>query len=163
MTSNFSIPRVVYDCMIFLQGLTKETGPAGTCLDLFDDHAVELLVSHELLAELRDVLTRPKLQLRFSELTEGRAKRLITDLTDRASLIDPVRREFVLERDPKDEKYINLALTASAKYLVSRDRDLVSLMEDNPTGRDFRRRFPQLTILSPVAFLREVEQAQGRA
>ena len=53
-------------------------------------------------------------------------------------------------RDPKDEPYINLALAANADYLVTRDNDLLDLMNDS----DFRQQFPGLTILDPVAFLR---------
>ncbi len=161
MTSDFPPSHAVYDCMIYVQGLTKETGPAGACLDLFDDHLVELFVSRAILAELRDVLTRPKLRRRFSQLTDERAERLIAELNNRASLIDPVPHKFSYARAPKDEKYVDLALAAKAEYLVSRDRNLLSLMEDNPTGRDFRLRFPGLTVLSPVAFLREAEQTQG--
>ena len=45
---------------------------------------------------------------------------------------------------------MNLALAAEAKCLVSRDRDLLDLMHDE----SFRRQYPDLQILEPVAFLR---------
>jgi len=38
-------------------------------------------------------------------------------------------------RDPKDEKYIDLAVAMRANYLVSRDRGLLDLMND----RAFRK------------------------
>ena len=66
-------PKVVFDCNVYLQALIKETGPAAACLTLFENGAIELYVSEALLTELRDVLTRPKLQLRYSRLTEERA------------------------------------------------------------------------------------------
>lgn len=61
---------------------------------------------------------------------------------------------FNLKRDPKDEPYLNLALAAGARYLVTRDHDLLDLMNDE----DFRRRYPDLIILDPAAFLRDLTQ-----
>jgi putative PIN family toxin of toxin-antitoxin system len=59
----------VFDCMIFLQGLVKEKGIAVDCLELVENGKIKLFVSNEILAEIADVLTRPKLQEKFSHLT----------------------------------------------------------------------------------------------
>ena len=67
--------------------------------------------------------------------------------------------QFPYPRDPKDELYLNLAIAAGARYLVSWDNDLLDLMADNPDGTAFRGRFPGLMVLTPVAFLRELGQA----
>lgn len=65
-----------------------------------------------------------------------------------------VPKSFELRRDPKDEKYIVLAVAVEASFLVSRDKDLLDLMNDaHPDSRDFRACFPHLRILDPVAFL----------
>lgn len=63
-----------------------------------------------------------------------------------------VPKAVVLERDPKDEPYLNLAIAAKAHYLVSRDRDLLDLMSDE----NFRERNPDLLILDPAAFIQEI-------
>jgi predicted nucleic acid-binding protein len=61
--------------------------------------------------------------------------------------------------DPDDSHYVNLALAAGARLVVSRDRDLLNLMETNrPEGEEFRRRFPELRILDPVEMLRELRR-----
>ena len=66
---------------------------------------------------------------------------------------------FVYERDPDDAHYVNLALAADAKLIVSRDKDLLDLMDQaKPEGRDFHTRFPTVRILDPVSFLRELKQ-----
>ena len=39
-------------------------------------------------------------------------------------------QHLVLERDRKDEPYLDLALSANARYLISRDKDLLDLMQD---------------------------------
>lgn len=44
---------------------------------------------------------------------------------------------------------LNLALEAGVEYLISRDKDLLNLMND----AEFRLRYPHLNILDPVAFL----------
>lgn len=44
--------RVVYDCVVFLQGLLKERGPGAECLDLFEDGMIELFISEAVLNEI---------------------------------------------------------------------------------------------------------------
>jgi hypothetical protein len=50
---------------------------------------------------------------------------------------------------------VGVRVAAGAKYLVSRDNDLLDLMKDD----DFRARYPDLLILEPFAFLREIAGA----
>jgi predicted nucleic acid-binding protein len=60
-------------------------------------------------------------------------------------------------RDPDDAHYVNLALAADARLIVSRDRDLLDLMDSaKPEAAEFQSRFPALRILDPVGFLREI-------
>ncbi len=65
---------VVFDCMVFLQGLINEKGVAVECLELVENDRIKLFVSEDILAEIRDVLTRPKLQAKFSLLTDKELK-----------------------------------------------------------------------------------------
>ena len=51
-------PGVVCDCMIFLQAVANENGPAAAVLRLLDHDAISLFVSEPILAEVRDVLSR---------------------------------------------------------------------------------------------------------
>jgi|GEM_PF-3297070 len=74
-----------------------------------------------------------------------------------AVLIKDVPERFRYERDPQDEPYLNLAIVTRADYIVSRDNDLLDLMDESRAeGQDFRVRFPMLTILDPVAFLNRI-------
>jgi predicted nucleic acid-binding protein len=64
-------------------------------------------------------------------------------------------------RDPvKDEPYINLAIEAKVRYLVTwNDRHLTYLMrKDTPEGRDFCLRFPGVKIVDPPTYVREIQQ-----
>lgn len=59
---------------------------------------------------------------------------------------------YVLARDPADSKYLNLAITAGAPYVVTDDLDLLELMDPPSTaGIDFRTRFPAVEIITPAA------------
>lgn len=147
--------RAVFDCMVFLQGAMRSTGPAAACFRLVDEGTVELCVSDELLTEVKDVLARPSLQRRYKALAPDHVTRFMAEAERKALLITDVPRVFSCLRDPKDELYVNLAAAAGAVYLVTRDKDLLDLMDqETQVGKDFRSCFPSLTILDPVAFLR---------
>jgi putative PIN family toxin of toxin-antitoxin system len=142
--------------MVFLQGAMRATGPAAACFRLVDGGAVQLCVSAELLAEVKDVLARPSLQRRYKTLAPENVAKFMAEAEAKAILITGVRPVFTYARDPKDELYVNLAVAAGAGYLVSRDRDLLDLMDQaTEAGKDFCQHFPGLRILDPVAFLRE--------
>jgi predicted nucleic acid-binding protein len=77
----------------------------------------------------------------------------------RATLIPEVPRRFAYSRDPKDEPYINLALAAGAKYLVTRDHDLLDLCQPaNPEGERLRQIAPDIRIVDPARFLLDFEK-----
>lgn len=144
--------------MVFLQATASENGSAFRCLEKFEAQEINLFVSQDILDEVQDVLTRPKLQRKLSLLTNDRVSALVERLKRRATLVSKVPKVFEYERDPKDERYINLAIAAKAQYLVSRDLDLLDLMNETlPAGKNFIRRFPNIRIINPIAFLRELE------
>lgn len=157
MSSPALLPRAVYDCNTVLQGAARATGPAAACLQLVEAERVRLCLSPEVRAELRDVLLRPKLRRKFPVLTPEWVETVLGRLEERAELFSEVPRVVELPRDPEDEPYLNLAIAAGARYLVTRDRDLLDLMDrSRPEGEAFRARFPDLLILDPVSFLREL-------
>ncbi len=116
-----------------------------------------MFVSPDILAEIRDVLTRPKTQKKFPPLSPESVNVFVESVESKAVLLTRVPRAETLGRDPKDEPYLNLAIAARAQYLVSRDRDLLDLMEDN----GFRKRHPDLMIIDPVAFLDEIAKIEA--
>jgi uncharacterized protein len=144
------IPSAVFDCMVFVQALANEKGPACACYELVRSGRLVLCVSPAVMAEAGDVLSRPKVRRKLPALTNKAVEAFLRDVLSRAVMLSHVPATFKLERDPKDERYINLALASSAAYLVTWDRDLLDLMEH----KEFRRQFPQLTILEPPALLR---------
>ena len=150
-------PRAVFDCMVFLQGAARRDSPAGACLVLAERKAVELCLSREIVREIRDVLTRESVQKRFPALTDDRVDAFLGALNGRARNVPEVTRTFGYPRDPKDEPYLNLAISVNADYLVSRDTDILDLADpSNPDGQRLRKHAPQLRIVEPSRFLSEV-------
>lgn len=153
------IPAVVFDCNIFLQAVLNPTGAAGACKQLVDRGHVELFISPQVLAEVADVLSRPAIRRLTLALTLSGIEAFLEDIRAKAITLVNVPEEFRLERDPKDQAYVNLAIVAGAKYLVTRDNDLLDLMvTETKQAQSFGRAYPMLTILDPVAFLRRMRK-----
>ena len=141
--------------MIFMQALARAESPAGQCLLLFEQGVIELLVSPRILSEIDDVLRRPILTRKFPALTDAVVDALLENLIRNAMLVFDVPKQVTYQRDPKDEPYFDLALITNARYLVSRDNDLLDL--SSMESQRFRSLFPFLTILDPVSLLNEIE------
>lgn len=136
--------RAVYDCMMWLMQAARPER-VHESFDLVNRGEVELCVSRDTLAEIHDVLTRAKHIAKFPSLTPQRALEFIQHFATKARFIDPVPDVYQLARDPKDSKYINLALAADATHLVTRDLDLLDLMNpQSPAGAQFISLFPRL-------------------
>ncbi|MEI7462640.1 MAG: putative toxin-antitoxin system toxin component, PIN family [Pirellula sp.] len=147
-------PRVVFDCMIFLQAAARPMGPAAALLELVEVGALELLVSDACIEEFREVLTRPSLQRKFPSLSIS----AVQDFLDRIQACSVysvnIANIFVLERDPKDAKYVDLAIATKADFLVTRDKDLLDLREkESPLIQIFEKLDWQFKIVDPFEML----------
>lgn len=152
------IPRVVFDCNVFVQGIANRNSPARKALRLFFDGALSLFVSEMILREVRNVLSRPEVRDRLPGINDRIVNAFLTKLEARAIPITNVPEEYRYERDPDDEMYINLAIVVNASCLVSRDQDLLDLVTASTNvARQFRSRYPYLRIMKAAAFIAEME------
>ena len=150
---------VVFDCVTLVQGLISEKGPAARCLELFEQGKIAIAVSREVMAEIKEVLSRSSLRERYPHLTDERVDGLIALLLYKGEFVEQVRRRYEYPRDPDDEPYLNLAIAAQADFLITRDNDLLDLMKwEKEKGRSFQKRFRRLKIADPVTFLKEIEK-----
>jgi putative PIN family toxin of toxin-antitoxin system len=148
------IVKVVYDCNVYVQALINPFGPAGECINRALNKSVALFVTDFVLDEIRESYLKIPPKYGVSQV---QAEALAAGIASIAAIMGEVPNQFVYERDPDDAHYVNLALAADAKLIVSRDRDLLDLMDDRSIdGVDFKRRFPVLRILDPVSFLKEL-------
>lgn len=151
-----SLERAVFDCNVLLQGLISSRGPARTLLEAVKQRKLLLFVSAYVLDGLRDVASRPRVQRKY-RLTPDLVESFCADLIAHATLVDVVPHVFDFPRDPDDAHYIDLAIAAGAKLVVSRDRDLLSLRDSATTeGRDFVARYPAIEILTPPELIRRL-------
>jgi putative PIN family toxin of toxin-antitoxin system len=153
-------PHVVFDAVVFVQALISDKGPAAVCIERIKQGNAILFVSDAVLAEITNVPLRPELTRRYSQLTPERVDAFVREVMRLARVIPTPPRVFSLPRDPKDEPYTDLAVAAGAEFLVTwNERHLTYLMrQDTPEGHEFCRRFPYLKILSPPAFLQEMDR-----
>jgi putative PIN family toxin of toxin-antitoxin system len=152
-------PRVILDCNTVLQGFISPDGPGGACLRLVEGHRITLLLSPAILAEMREVLTRPFVREKRPDLTVELADRLLAALSYLAVVLRDVPRGPRYHRDEDDEPYMDLAVAGDADYLVTRDNDLLCLSTDpSVEAKQFRQRHQnRLRIVTPAAFLAELE------
>ena len=151
-------PLVVFDCVVFLQSLISETGPAARSLELFEQGKFSIAVGREILSEIREVLSRSSLRQRYPRLTDERVDKLIDVLLYRGTFFRRIARHFEYPLDPYDEAYLNLAIEARADFLITRDNDMLDLMKwEREEGREFQKRFRHLKVIDPVEFLKEIE------
>jgi putative PIN family toxin of toxin-antitoxin system len=148
--------------MIYLQALTSSQGPAAALLRALEHDEFSLHASEEILAEVRDVLSRAAIRRKSPHLTDERVSAFLSRVRLKANVASQVSKRFTLKRDPKDEKYVDLGLHVGAGYLITRDRDLLDLMDEGTEdGRAFRRAHPELVVIEPVPFLRLLELRRG--
>lgn len=154
MSRSADRPRVVLDCNVIIQAISNESGPAGQVLGLLEENRIQVCVSRAVLKELRAVLQYPAVRRLLRGLDDDRIDAFLKQFIFRATLVRRVRHVFDFPRAVQDEPYIDLAAAARADYLISRDRDLLSLSTDRSLlGKQFRQRYPRLRVLDPVAFL----------
>jgi len=130
-------PRYVFDANVVVSAVLFHQGQPAQALDVALDEG-EILVSDEIVRELNDVLSREKFERYVRE--EDRA-RFLQSLLQEAKLIEVVETIQAC-RDPKDDKYLEAAVSGGAECIVSGDEDLLVL---HP--------FRGIPILRPSAFL----------
>ena len=152
---------VIFDTVTLAQSLINPKGPAGKCFAYFEQGKISVAVSRDTLAEVRDVLSRPRLRNRFRQLTDAKVAGLVELLLYKGYYLRRVGEHFTYPRDPDDEPYLNLAIEVEADYLVSRDHDLLDLMKwEQEEGRAFQRRFRFLKIVTPEEFMKAMESRE---
>jgi putative PIN family toxin of toxin-antitoxin system len=160
MTAN---PRAVFDCNVFFQALISPSGPSGQCVTHAFEGKIALFCSTVIIEELRGTTSDAKIRAKFTRITDASVASLIENTERVATFLRAIPEPFSYPRDPDDAHYVNLALAAQAKYVVSRDNDLLDLMDlTRAEARDFRRRFPTLEIIEPQTLLRELDEMEQR-
>lgn len=130
--------RAVLDVNVFVSAALSPTGSAAQLLRLADSRTYRIVVSPELVAELDEVLHRPKFAARVSGQS---ADALVLELRRTAEVCFPGTVVDRITRDADDDYLVELTRYARCDALVTGDRDLLDAGLDD------------IRVLSPRAFL----------
>jgi putative PIN family toxin of toxin-antitoxin system len=134
--------RIVVDTNVFISALLKDYSiPRNTIARAAAAGA--LLRSYETDNELRSVIARPHIRRAITATA-----RTWPDGVLAAAEVVQIRERIAACRDPKDDKFLELAVNGRAEVIVSGDADLPAL---HP--------FRGIPIETPGAFLRRVGQS----
>jgi uncharacterized protein len=119
---NFERKKIIFDTTTLIGVLTK---PEGVCTEAFiiGIESYELLASSETLKELVTVAKRDKFD-KYASREER--EYIVIEYAKRVTLVE-ITKESTDCRDPKDNKFLSLALSGEASIIVSGDNDLLVL------------------------------------
>ncbi|MCL4757576.1 MAG: putative toxin-antitoxin system toxin component, PIN family [Rhodocyclaceae bacterium] len=140
------VKRAVVDSNVLISAALSSGSPPSRIVLWLLAHG-RLIFCDETFTELDSRLWRPKFD-RYLSLEKRQL--LLHDLSAIAEWVKlPDTNRPALSRDPDDDKFVHLALTAKADWLISGDRDLLDLPP-----------IPGLQILSPTEALDAIETGQ---
>jgi uncharacterized protein len=129
--------RFILDANVLVSAVLSSKSKARQAFNLAIDTGI-ILMSNPVFAEISEVLLRPKFD-RY--IDRARRENFIGDLLGIVQFIE-ITEQINECRDPKDNKYLELAVSGGAKLIVTGDNDLLVL---NP--------FRSTTILNIQEFL----------
>jgi len=135
MTSDL---RVVLDTNVLVSSLLLSSSVPGQVVRKAIREA-EILLSDLTLQELHEVLSRRK----FDAYVSAESRLDFFRVLATNSILVPIIRNVTACRDPKDDKFLDVALNGSADLIITGDLDLLAL---HP--------FHAMAILSPAAYLK---------
>jgi putative PIN family toxin of toxin-antitoxin system len=132
--------RAVVDTNILVRALIRPQGTVGPVLIRLRQGHYTLLYAPPLLEEVVDVLNRPRLRHKYG-LTGDDIRTVVSLLLLRGEAVTPAE-QITACRDPRDNKFLEIAIAGKADVIVSGDEDLLVL---HP--------FRNIPIVTPVRFL----------
>jgi uncharacterized protein len=140
------MPKAVLDTTVLVSGFLKRVngGVSDELLRFAKQGAFEHYISDDILEELAEVLLRQGRNRRRYQYPDSAVVEFCQGVARFATVVSDVPEvRGVVTRDPNDDKIVACALAAGADYLVTRDKDLLSLGEHEG-----------VVMISPEAFLR---------
>lgn len=135
--------RFVFDTNVIVSAVLLKGSTARKAFDEAQRRG-ELLLSLDTLDELNEVLQRRKFN---KYVTEQERLQFLSTLVREATLVE-ITDMITVCRDPKDDKFLELAVSGKADYLVSGDKDLLVL---HP--------FQTVSILRPDQLLKQLDNS----
>jgi putative PIN family toxin of toxin-antitoxin system len=134
--------RLVFDTNVLISAALFKDSTSGRALQAAIRHR-EILLSPATAQELQEVLARPKFDRYVQPTTR---KRFMAAILRTATIVE-IEQTIHECRDPKDDKFLDLAVGGNASFIVTGDDDLLVL---NP--------FRGISIATPSEFLEILSQ-----
>jgi putative PIN family toxin of toxin-antitoxin system len=109
--------KVIIDTNILISAILKGRVPRLVIQFIVDSLSYQWVVSAEILAEYKEVLSRKKLKV------PDEIKNQWLELIDLATVLVDVKVEIDFPRDKKDAKFLECAVAAEADFLITGDTD----------------------------------------
>ena len=109
-----SRPRVVIDTNVLISAALKPSSRQALVLELVAFRAVEMFISEVVMAEYREVFSRPK----FSHLDPRDVARLLAMIEGEATMVMPTTTLAISSHD-SDNRFYECADAAAADYIVT--------------------------------------------
>lgn len=116
--------KVIIDTNIYISAFAFDREVLKLCNFCLEN--VEVYTSISVMAELRSKFLGGRLEKICKNFEIDRAKRFL-DTVDRKSHLVWVTEEVKVVRDSTDNKFLELAKTVEANYLITGDKDLLGL------------------------------------
>ena len=113
--------RIIIDTNLWISFLTGRK--LSSLLDLLSYPEFQLVISRELIEEIHDVVSRPKLAKYYTSENVNMLMKYMKDFSLSFELGNIPSRC----RDPKDDYLLELALVSDADFLVTGDKDLLEV------------------------------------
>ena len=132
--------RVVVDTNCLLASLNRNS-PFHRLYELFAHEAFEWVLSNEILTEYEETLAA-----HYSAATAQRVTEILVNAPN-TSFQEAYFKWQLIEADPDDNKFVDVALAANADYLLTNDRHFEILRQIE---------FPRVPLIGLQAFLAEM-------
>ncbi len=139
------------DTNVWVSAFLKPTGPPGQVIARWRRDDFTVVTSLSQLAETTEVLSRPRLTLRFKYPPEE-VETFVRLIAARATIVQ-TSGDLKICRDPDDNQILEAAIRSEAGYLVTRDDDL---KRDLDLIKALRRR--RVRVVSVRQFLRRLSR-----
>ena len=138
----------VIDSTVLVSAFLTEGGVSAELLRYAREGVFLVFLSKDILTETQHTLAYPRLRERYTYTDEDVAD-FLNRLRIAADLVDELPHLTVV-RDPNDDMVIATAVRAQVAYIVTRDKDLLSLQD-----------YEGIAMITPEAFIAIVRE-RGR-
>ncbi len=123
--------KVVLDTNVLLSGLMLPESVPGRIVRAWRAAQFDLVLSEPMLDEIGRVLAYPKIERRL-KWDQETISRFLLLLQFKADVVDISSTNVEVPRDPQDVSVLATLVAGGANYLVTGDKDLLTLGHDYP-------------------------------